>query len=49
MSSCLLTLLVFSLVSYSNKACDHALCVHVCVHVHGQDTQKVTIRVVNNR
>lgn len=49
MSSCLLTLLVFSLVSYSNKTCDHAVCVHVCVHVRGQDTQKVTIRVVNNR
>lgn len=46
MSSCLLTLLVFSLVSYGNKVCDHAVCVDVCVHVHGQD--KVTKRVVNN-
>lgn len=48
MSSCLLTLLVFSLVSYGNKARDHAVCVHVCVCVHGQDRQKVTIRVANN-
>lgn len=31
MSSRLLTLLVFSLVSYGNKACDHAVCVHVRV------------------
>lgn len=50
MSSYLLTLLVFSLVSYGNKACDHAVCMHVYVHVHVRvkDTQKVTIRVFNN-
>lgn len=47
MSSCLLTLLVFSLVSYGNKACDHAVCVHVyvCVCVRARERQKVTARV----
>lgn len=52
MSLCLLTLLVFSLVSYGNKACDHAVCVHVyvCVRVRVKDRQKrkTPFRVLNN-